>query len=147
MSEEASACRPALLLPAGAKSDIGGIGCLLEEAPEDLPRRNVEAVTPVAVPVDIHQPDEPALPAAGQRKCASKPTAVEPVVVLIASDLPPALSVRRRFDELQFQMRPARITAKHAHCVVSWHNPSLLETVAYPIVPGVWDIFFLQAIS
>jgi hypothetical protein len=36
------------------RSDIGGIGCLLDEVPEDFPRRNVEAVIPEVIPADVH---------------------------------------------------------------------------------------------
>jgi hypothetical protein len=78
--------------PAGAESkrEIGGIGRLLDEAPEDLPCRNLELVTPEVIPADVHQPDEAALPAARNRKCASKISAVEALVVLLAGNLPPA---------------------------------------------------------
>jgi hypothetical protein len=37
-----------------AKSDIRGIGRLLEKAPEDLPRRNHKAVIPGVIPADLH---------------------------------------------------------------------------------------------
>jgi hypothetical protein len=34
-------------------------------------------------------------------------------------------------------MEFTRTTTKRADCVVSWHNPPLLEIVAQPIVPRV----------
>jgi hypothetical protein len=86
----------------GKRSDtreIGGIGRLLDELPEDLPRRNVNGVIPAVVPADVHQPDETALPAARNPKCGSKPLAIELLVALLAGDLPPALPLHRRLDE------------------------------------------------
>jgi hypothetical protein len=40
---------------AGAEreGDIGGMGRLLDEAPEDLPRRNPNVVIPIVVPADV----------------------------------------------------------------------------------------------
>jgi hypothetical protein len=130
-----------------AKSDIGGIGRLLEEVPEDLPRRNVKAVTPTVVPADVHDPDEAALLAIRNRKCSSQKAAVELLIVLLAGDLSPALPVFRHFDEPRFQMSTARTITIRADCVVSWHNPPLLEIIAYPIVPRVRNIFFFLAKS
>jgi hypothetical protein len=130
-----------------AKSDIGGIGGILDEGPEDLPRRNANLVTPVVIPFDVDQPDAAALLAARNRKCVGKPLAVELFVVLLAGDLSPVLPVRRRLDEPRFQMFTARTIAIRADCVVSWHNPPLLEIVANPIVPRVRNIFFLVAVS
>jgi hypothetical protein len=69
------------------------------------------------------------------------------MVVLLAGDLPPALPVHRRLDEPRFQMPISRTIIICADCVVCWHNPVLLEIVAYPIVPRVQNIFFLIAIS
>jgi hypothetical protein len=66
----------------GSESDIGGIGHLLEEAPDDRPRSIKKVVTTEVVPADVHQPDEATLPAARNRRCASKPEAV-PLFVLI----------------------------------------------------------------
>jgi hypothetical protein len=110
---------------------------LLDEAPEDLPRRNVNGVIPPVVPADVHQPDEAALPATRNGKCAKKPLAVEQLVVLLAGDIP----VRRRLDEPRFPMRIARTLFIRADCVVCWHNPPLLEIIAHPIVPRVRNIF------
>jgi hypothetical protein len=45
------------------KNDSGGIGRLLDEAPEDIPRRNPELVIPAVIRADVHEPDEAALPA------------------------------------------------------------------------------------
>jgi hypothetical protein len=61
------------------RSGIREIGRLLDEAPEDLPRRNVNAVTHVVIPADVHQSDEAAFPARNW-KCGSKPGAVELLV-------------------------------------------------------------------
>jgi hypothetical protein len=122
---------------ARADSGIGGIGCLLEEVSEDFTRRNLKAVAPTMVSTDVHWPDEAALRAARNRKCASKPLGVELLVVLLAADLPPALPVRRRLDEPRFQMRKARATTIRADRMVCWHNPPLIEIVAQPIVPRV----------
>jgi hypothetical protein len=45
---------------------------LLDETPEDLPRRNPEVVIPGVVSADVHQPNEAALPAARNRKYVCK---------------------------------------------------------------------------
>jgi hypothetical protein len=84
--------------------DIGRISRLLDEVPEDLTRRNVEAVTPEVIHADIHEPDEPALLAARNRKCAGKPVAVQLLVVLLAGNLLPVLPVRRSLNEPRFQL-------------------------------------------
>jgi hypothetical protein len=94
--------RGTLLAPRAG--DIGGMGRLLKEVPEDLPRRNHKLVTPEVIPADVHQPDESELLAARNRKCAGKPVAVELLVVLLAGDLLPVLPIRRRFDEPRFQL-------------------------------------------
>jgi hypothetical protein len=39
---------------APAESDMEGIGRLLDEGPEDLPRTNVKLVIPVVVRADVH---------------------------------------------------------------------------------------------
>jgi hypothetical protein len=52
------------------------------------------------IPADVRQPDEAALPATRNGKYASKPAAVELLVVFLS----PALPVRRRLDEPRFQM-------------------------------------------
>jgi hypothetical protein len=133
----------------GKRSDIreigGGIG-LLDEAPKDVLRRNEKAVIPEVVPADVHEPDKAALPAARNRKCATKPVAVELPVVLLAGELPLALPAGG-LDEPRFQMRKARAIFMRADCVVSWHNPPLLEIVAHPVVLRVRNIFCLPAIS
>jgi hypothetical protein len=67
---------------------------LFDDAPEDLPRRNVKAITPQVVPADVDQPDEAALPAARNGKCACKQAAIELRVVLLAGGFPPVLPVR-----------------------------------------------------
>jgi hypothetical protein len=78
----------------GSSAAVSGPGRpLLEEGPEDLPPINAKAVTPKAIPADVHQPHEAALPAARNRKCACKRLAAELVVVLLAGDLPPTLPV------------------------------------------------------
>jgi hypothetical protein len=77
----------------GNESDIGGIGSLLDNSPEDLPRRNASAVTPGVIPADVHKSDEAALLTARNRKCACRPEAVELLVILFAGDLPPLLFV------------------------------------------------------
>jgi hypothetical protein len=63
------------------------------------------------------------------------------LVVLLAGDRPPSLPVRQRLHEPRFQMLMAWTTAIRADCVMSWHNPPLLEIVAYSIVPRVRNIF------
>jgi hypothetical protein len=67
------------LPPARAESEIGigQIRHLLDEAPENLPRRNREAVIPAVVPADVHKPDKTALPARN-RKCACNIQGVQP---------------------------------------------------------------------
>jgi hypothetical protein len=44
-------------------------------------------------------------------------------------------------------MSIARTPVIRADCVVSCHNPALLEIVAHPIVPRVRDIFPTVAIG
>jgi hypothetical protein len=56
------------------------MGRILDEDPEDLPRRNHGAVIPVVTPVDVYQPDEVALPSARNRKRASKELAGESAI-------------------------------------------------------------------
>jgi hypothetical protein len=60
--------------------------------------------TPEVIPADVRQPDEPALLAARNRKCAGKLIAVELLVVLLAGDFLSVLPVRPRFDEPRFQL-------------------------------------------
>jgi hypothetical protein len=55
---------------------MGGISRLLEEAPEDLSGRSQKSVTSEVILADAHSPDEAALPASYDRKCAGKLTAV-----------------------------------------------------------------------
>jgi hypothetical protein len=112
----------------------------LEKAPEDLPRRNENAVTPGIIPADVHEPDEAALSTARNRKCASKIWAVELLVVLLAGDLPPTLPVRRRLDQARFQMIIAPRTIIGADCVACWANSPLLDLIANPIVPCVRNL-------
>jgi hypothetical protein len=63
----------------------------------------------LVVLADVHQPDEAALPATSKRKCATSKCAIELSVIFLAGDLPPALPIRRRFDEPRFQMIQARM--------------------------------------
>jgi hypothetical protein len=87
----------------GRKSkDIRGIGCLIDQTPEDLPRRNKKVFIAVLVPADVYQSDEAAFLAAHNRKCAGKPGSVELIVVFLAGDLPPPLPVRGRLGEPRF---------------------------------------------
>jgi hypothetical protein len=81
------------------ETHMEGIVYLLTEASEDLPCRNVKAVIPVVIPADVHQPDEAAVPAASNRKCACKKHVAELFAVLLAGDIPLAIPVRRRLDE------------------------------------------------
>jgi hypothetical protein len=117
---------------ARAESDIEGIGRLLDEGPEDLPHTNEKLVIPVVVRADVHQPDEATLSTARNRKCGSKPAAVELLIVLLAGWMP-VLPIRRHLGELRFQMSIARIIPTRADCVVRWHDPPLLEIVADPM--------------
>jgi hypothetical protein len=77
----------------GSESNIGGIGSLLDNSPEDLPRRNASAVTPGVIPADVYKSHEAALLTARNRKCASKLEALDLLVILFAGDLPPLLPV------------------------------------------------------
>jgi hypothetical protein len=122
-----------------SKSNIGRIGCLLNEGPEDLARRNLKAVIPAAIHADVHQPDEAAFPARHSKR-VRKPDAVKLLVVLFVVDLPPALPIFRRLDDSRFQMVTARISITCADHVVRWHNPLLLEIVAQPMIPHVRNI-------
>jgi hypothetical protein len=110
---------------------------------EDLPPRNQKLVIPVVIPADVHQPDEAALHATRNHKCASRQPAVDLAVVLLAGNLPPVLPVRPDLNQPRFQMRAVRTSTIRADCVVSWLNPPLIEIVAYPIVPHVRNIFFV----
>jgi hypothetical protein len=123
---------------AQSQSSIRGIGHSLEAAPEDLPSGNPKAVTPRVIPTDVHEPDEVAARAVHNRKCAANPVTI---IVLSAGDLPPSFPVRRRFDEPRLHMVTALMIRIRTDCVVGWHNPPLIEIVAYPIVPPVRDIF------
>jgi hypothetical protein len=114
----------ALLAPRAG--DIGGIYRLLDEVLEDLPSRNHKLVTPEVIYADIHQPDEPALLAARNRKCAGEPVAVELLVVLLAGDLLSVLPVRRRFDEARFQLIwscPSQLPRATQSCHRRVNNP------------------------
>jgi hypothetical protein len=122
------------------------IGCLLNEAPEDLPRRNGNGVLTRAVSAGVHPLDDAALPAARSRKCASKPLAVELPIALLASDRPLVLLVRRGLNEPRCQMMIAWIPTISADCQVTWYNPPLLEIVAQPVVPRVWNFFRMAPI-
>jgi hypothetical protein len=64
----------------------------------------VNAVIPEVIPADVHQPDEVTFIGVRNRKYACKTWAVELPIVLLAGDLPPALSIRRRLNEPRFQM-------------------------------------------
>jgi hypothetical protein len=81
---------------AQSESGIGGISHSLEAAPEDLPRGNPKAITPRVIPADVHEPDETAIRAICNRKCASHPAAIDAIVVLFAGGLSPSFPVRRR---------------------------------------------------
>jgi hypothetical protein len=133
--------------PAEGESGIGGIGCLLAEAPEDLPRGNAKFVIPEVIHADVHQPDQATLPTTRNRKCTTKIQAVELLDALLVGDPPPALPFGRRLDEPWSQMISARSTPIRADCIVRWHNPPLLEIVAPLIVPRVQNIFIVTAIS
>jgi hypothetical protein len=61
-----ASARPSRGRKAKANNDIGGINYFLKEAPEDLPHRNHNVVTP-----DVHQTDQTALSAARNFKCVS----------------------------------------------------------------------------
>jgi hypothetical protein len=108
---------------------VTGILLGVDEAPEDLPRRNASAVITEVISADVHQPDKAVLPGARNRKCAWKPLAVERLAVLPAVHLPPGRPVRRCIDESSFQMPPARAIFTRVHCIVNWHNYSLFEMV------------------
>jgi hypothetical protein len=90
------------------ESNIGGIGGLLDEAPEDLTGSNAKEITAAVISADVHRPDEAALPAARNRKSASEILAAELLVVLLAGDLPPLLPVPRRLDDPRIRMFIAR---------------------------------------
>jgi hypothetical protein len=81
------------------------------------------------------------------RPCAWKQLDVELLTALLTGDLLPALPVRRLLNQPRFQMPIARISTISAACGVSWYNPPLLEIVAQEIVPRMYDIFFLAALS
>jgi hypothetical protein len=70
---------------AESERDTGGIGRLLDKAPEGLPPRNYKTVIPAVIAADVHQPDEAALPASGNRKCASKPPSIDLLVAILPS--------------------------------------------------------------
>jgi hypothetical protein len=86
---------------------IGGMGCSLDEASEDLPSGNPKEVIPALIFADSHQTDE-AAPSAHSLKCLSRIRAGKRVVVL-TGDLPPGFAVRRRLDAPRFQTMSARI--------------------------------------
>jgi hypothetical protein len=131
-----------------AESDSGGIGCLHEDALDELPVRNTKLVTTGVIPADSPQPAETASRPDENFKCACKLRAIELFVVVLTGDLPPTLPVRRRLDEPHSQMSIARITTIRTDCVLSRHNPPLIEISAHPIVPGVQNVlFFLAAIT
>jgi hypothetical protein len=122
-----------------SESDIGEIYCLVDEAPKDLPRRNPNLVIPAVVPADVHEPDAAALLAARNRKYTNKTITVEMLAFLIAGDLPPVLSVRRRLNEPRLQMATARIVICE-DWIVGWHNPLLIEIITRAIVPRMRNI-------
>jgi hypothetical protein len=104
--------------------------CLLDEGPEELPRRNAKAVVPVVIPADLHEPDEAALLAVRDGESASKLRAVELLLVLLAGNLPPVLPVRRRLDEPRLQMGFIRAIMK---CVDDpGKNKTTTSTAAWP---------------
>jgi hypothetical protein len=72
----------------------------------NFPKISHADVRPAVVLADIHQPDEAVLPAARNRKYASKMWPAELFVVLLVGDLPPALPVSGRLDEPRFQIPP-----------------------------------------
>jgi hypothetical protein len=65
------------------KGDVGGIDCLLDEAPEDPPLRKAKCVIITVIPANVHQPDQSDLPVIDNRKHASEPPAVDLFVVLL----------------------------------------------------------------
>jgi hypothetical protein len=147
--------RRALLPRAGGKgNDIGEIDCLLDEVPEDLPGSNHKLVTPEVIPVDVHQPDEPAPLAARNCKYSGKPVAVELLVVLLASDLLPVLPVRRRFDEPRFRLIwscPSQLprATQSSHRLVNNPYPSLQTSPhscprSYSLIPFVMFMFVFR---
>jgi hypothetical protein len=77
----------------GAKRDAGGISCLLDGGPQDLPRTKAKAVSLALIAVDVHQPDEVDLTVIGNRKRTSKAPTVDPRVLFFMSHLSPALPV------------------------------------------------------
>jgi hypothetical protein len=119
------------------ESDIQGIGCLLNEASQDLTRRNHKSVISELIPANVHQLNEAALPAARNCKASREIPAVEFLVV----DLTPGLPVRRRLDGPQFQMTIAQTITVRANCRVSGHDPPLIEIAVRPIVSRVAKIF------
>jgi hypothetical protein len=85
-----------------AASNIGGISRLFDDSPEDFPSRNQKTVTPAVILADVDEPDEVVLPSACNRKCVNKQLSVELLVVLLAGELPLALSFLRRLGEPWF---------------------------------------------
>jgi hypothetical protein len=144
-SEQSAGATP----PARVESerDTGGIGRLLDEVPEDLPGRNEMAVIPAVIPGNVHEPNEAAVAATRDRKCACKPVSVELIVALLAGEIPSLLPVRRCLDEPRFQMRIAQTSVIRVDCVVRWHDSPFQEVAPHPIVPGVRNIFPVAAKS
>jgi hypothetical protein len=69
---------------------IGGIRCLLDACPEDLPRRDLKALTPAVPLADVHRPNEAVLITACNRKRANEPAAFTVLLVLCLP--PPTIS-------------------------------------------------------
>jgi hypothetical protein len=88
--------------------------------------------------------DQAACAAAVNRKSSDEWPAIELMVVLPTVDLSPSYAIDRCLDKPRFQMSLAWTT--RTDCVVYQDNPPLLEIVAHPIVPRVWNVFFLCAI-
>jgi hypothetical protein len=93
------------------------------------------------IPADVHQPDEAALRAVCNHKCAGRP-----VVVRLTGNLPPGLSIRRRLNEPRLHMMTTRATIS-VNCIMCWHKPPLLEIITDPFVRRVRNIFLLPATS
>lgn len=81
------------------KTEIGGIGGLPDEDRKDLPRRNPNVVSPYVIPAHVHQLNEGELPTERTRKCASKISATELLVLLLEDDYGPIAPVHRCLDK------------------------------------------------
>jgi hypothetical protein len=70
----------------GTKSNVGGTGCPIDEAPEDLPCRKAKGVIIAQIRICPHQPDEADVPVISSGKHAVKRR-------LVTSSLSPDVSV------------------------------------------------------